>query len=43
MGDRRVIAPDVRIEDVDPLGFAWLCELASRRQQRDLPWLWIRG
>jgi len=42
MGDRRVIAPDVRIEDVDPLGFAWLCELASRRQQRDLPWLWIR-
>ncbi|GAC1576576.1 MAG: hypothetical protein NVS3B24_06530 [Candidatus Dormibacteria bacterium] len=37
-----MIAPEVRIEAVDPLGFAWLCELASRRQQRDQPFLWVR-
>jgi hypothetical protein len=37
-----VIAPEVRIEAVDPTGFAWLCELASGRQRREPHWLWVR-
>jgi len=37
-----MISPQVHVTNLDPDGFAWLCDLAAARQARDARWLWVR-
>lgn len=36
-----MIAPDVLVLDMEPDGFAWLCDLARQRQSKPSTWGWV--